>query len=222
MAESNEVRAIRKYLNEICVRDSSLSSQARARLICFADALASTISRVAGPRKQDFVTGTLVEPIDKELAAKVLELEKIVDDLVPRVLEHRKTTRRKAESNLEAALQARLDAVVTRGKWSADKKSDLQNFSVGEVSEDEAGATLEKAKLVQKLQADVKAVLPGVLDKAETNLTALKSVPLDDLVAEAEARKPMPVSPTLESSRGLTESLAKRMREDRERLRGTN
>lgn len=179
------------------------------------DALAGTIARVVGPQKEG--SSSILEPIDAELAAKVIELEKTVDELLPKLLSYRKEMNSKVERNLDTMFQTRMSSVAVKGKWNQDREEKLV-LKIATISEEEAGATLENAKAVQRLYIDLHATMPSILDKAETNLTALKSVPLDELVAEAEARKPAPASPSVEGARKLSESLAKRMRQDRQQL----
>jgi hypothetical protein len=209
--EPIEIRAVRKYMNDSCVHDNTLSAQTKARLICFADSLASTALKLAGKARTEEASHHIIEPINRELAADVLELEQSIDEIVAKVIDHRKSTRSKLEKAIEASLENKKSSIVYQGKWGVDPSEVASNIQ--NVTDSEASAAQQNARIVSDKLGEIELILPSVMDKAETNLAALKNVPLNDLAADAEGRKDVSLSPTLRDARSLDHSFAKRRRQ---------
>src|SRR5689334_1349823 len=109
--EPIEIRAIRKYLNDSCVHDNTITTQTKARLICFADSVASTAVKLAGKARIEAASHHIIEPINRELAADVLELEHSIDEIVAKIVEHRKSTLSKLEKAIDASLENKKNSI---------------------------------------------------------------------------------------------------------------
>lgn len=178
MGKRELAKIVQDMVDSTATFDAALQSQYRDLFQAFAEHVVSLATRLVG-------SSVLMahEPVDLLLKREVDSLEDEVDRLGAKLLEHRKDTPGKLESMLQqAANDVRLHTKATSAVWSTEGQATVdrvigqqQAVEQFQMTDEESSQMTKLAKEISTLAAELSKEIPSLLDRAEENLTALKS-----------------------------------------------